>query len=546
LSKGIIAMKEDRQHSNGVHHPKVFRRGCRPELLRILLLITILILFVTTLSRSSFGQTLDRLEFPEKIQAGSEAEGQVFLKDKAPNKIEVQMSSSDPALAKIIPEKVTIDKDTKTKFQIQALAVDSEKIITITAKIGANSSIDRKITVVRVPAPPIPTLTIPRHIIAGNDAQGTVNFKEPVSAAIDFTLRSNNPSVEILPPSIHIAPSQQQASFTLRARRVITNQNVTVTLESGGATWATQSIIVTTDLARMLWLGFFGSIVTFVSLMLLPAFVGVSIRDSWRWLFIGEDGRPSTSKFQNTAWTAVILFAYSSIALARLLSGQHIMLTITPNLVIAMGISIITRVSAKAITVNQLSNNAIVKIPLADVAGNEAGSKGWVLHWDTLRFLFVDDAGRPELGKIQVMAWTFIAVRVYLAEWYAQINAADAANMDLPTIDGALMVLMGLANGGYLGNKLVIQEPLRLIDVSPNHGPVPQDVIITGTDFGISTDVSKVSVLDGNKPTTWQVTARTPKTITIKIPAPTVKGDHDIGMIVDGVKSTNTVKFTVD
>ncbi len=78
-----------------------------------------------------------------------------------------------------------------------------------------------------------------------------------------------------------------------------------------------------------------------------------------------------------------------------------------------------------------------------------------------------DDDGAPDLGKIQLLAWTFIAVAVYLFSLSQQIALREPLRLltelpnvsSLPDIDGTLMALMGLGQGGYLGKKIAELGP---------------------------------------------------------------------------------------
>jgi hypothetical protein len=58
------------------------------------------------------------------------------------------------------------------------------------------------------------------------------------------------------------------------------------------------------------------------------------------------------------------------------------------------------------------------------------------------------------LAKIQMLAFTTVAIGIFLATVIHQIVTNDIA-AGLPDIDASLMVLMGISNGGYLGKKLV-------------------------------------------------------------------------------------------
>ncbi len=166
-------------------------------------------------------------------------------------------------------------------------------------------------------------------------------------------------------------------------------------------------------------------------------------------LIEGADGHPSTSKLQWFLWTVVVLFSYVMIYAAQAANDNFAAIANIPdNLLIAMGISSFSMVAAKGITVSQVQSGQVVK-PQADPQNVSLGS------------IVQDDAGYPDLSKIQIMAWTLIAIVVYLL----QVNhtVADPTlpsdgtllTLTLPDIGGSLMLLMGLGHGAYLGKKLV-------------------------------------------------------------------------------------------
>lgn len=177
-------------------------------------------------------------------------------------------------------------------------------------------------------------------------------------------------------------------------------------------------------------------------------------------LVIGEDGRPSTSKFQMLVWTAAVVFAFLAIFQIRFSSGYHDGLPGIPtNLLIAMGMSVVTAVSAKSIAVGSQTNDdaaaagaAAAGVPVAAPPPSQSG-------------IFSDDNGTPDLGKVQLVLWTVIAIGVFLSEVFATIHCPNcspfdpkigntACNLGLPDIGTTLMILMGLGHGAYLGKKI--------------------------------------------------------------------------------------------
>jgi len=169
-------------------------------------------------------------------------------------------------------------------------------------------------------------------------------------------------------------------------------------------------------------------------------------------LVIGEDGRPSTSKFQMLVWTAAVVFGFLAIYQIRFSNGYCQELPGVPtNLLIAMGISVATAVSAKSIAVKSAASAAAAP-PDPQAPPSKSG-------------IFSDDTGSPDLGKFQLVLWTLIAVGVFLSEVFAIMQhpscppfdpkvGAAACTLSLPDIGQTLMILMGLGNGAYIGKKI--------------------------------------------------------------------------------------------
>lgn len=196
-------------------------------------------------------------------------------------------------------------------------------------------------------------------------------------------------------------------------------------------------------------------------------------------LIIGEDGQPSTSKFQLILWTGAVVFAYLATYEIRFSHGHPEGMPDMPqNLLIAMGISVVTSVSAKAIAVNA-SNNAAAAAAAApqqvvatgpSVVTQAAGQAPVVVTPVTVAptpsavidqsGLFKDASGSPDLGKIQLMLWTLVAVGIFLSNVFANIHspgvctAGGDCKESLPDIGETLMILMGLGHGAYLGKKI--------------------------------------------------------------------------------------------
>jgi FtsH-binding integral membrane protein len=168
------------------------------------------------------------------------------------------------------------------------------------------------------------------------------------------------------------------------------------------------------------------------------------------WKFLdGQDKRLSTSRFQTFFWTGVVIFGYSVIYSALAMQGDFNGFSDVPqNVLLALGLSAGTGVVAKAITVSQVARGQVKK------EGVERDRK--------LSDLVNDDDDWPDLFKVQMLAWTFLASAVFITFVAHDLNSIVRTHdrpATLPDIDSAMMILMGLGQGSYLGKKLVSVPP---------------------------------------------------------------------------------------
>ncbi|MDB4963973.1 MAG: hypothetical protein JWP01_3972 [Myxococcales bacterium] len=255
-------------------------------------------------------------------------------------------------------------------------------------------------------------------------------------------------------------------------------------------------------------LGAFAIALGFV--VVLVVVVGVVSKSTTynRWflgaLVSGSDGRLSTSKFQAVIWTAVALFGFVEVFTERLLVGVSAGdSTIPVSMLIAMGFSAVTMTAAKGITVSYVTNGLVNKEAPAAQRGRVRPKLGG---------LVTDDDGVPELAKIQMLAFTTIAVVFYLVRMSLQESVLPA----LTDIEPSLMALMGLSQGAYLGKKLTTTETPKVTGISPAMGRAGDIVKLTGISFGAEQDGNVVTV-DGTP--VPEVTAWTDKEIKFKLPA---------------------------
>ncbi len=202
----------------------------------------------------------------------------------------------------------------------------------------------------------------------------------------------------------------------------------------------------------------------------------------------GKDGKASTSKFQWAVWLVVIIFAYVFLWFIRTRENRWGAISEIPaNLLLVLGFSTITAVAAKGIVVGYTGAGSLAKGDATDPSTNTATQKGGLLQ---------DDDGTPELAKIQMVAFTFVAIGIFLYNVYHQAKGSHPT-ANLPNIDRSLLVLMGLSQGGYLGKKLVTTTTPLLNTLKPRPAWVGAEMTLAGSSFGQGGGASRL-LLDGS------------------------------------------------
>lgn len=157
-----------------------------------------------------------------------------------------------------------------------------------------------------------------------------------------------------------------------------------------------------------------------------------------------------------------------------------------------------------------------------------------------------DDTDIPDLSKVQLAAWTILAVVVFAVRVVFQLR--KDASPSMPDIDSTLMVLMGLGQGAYIGKKLTTTDTPRLLGVSPTSASRATDVTVVGVSFGPN-NANGVVTLDGAP---LHATSWTDTQVTFKVPDTQPNGSKWspgqrvlVGVIAGGRDSANVLPLTV-
>jgi hypothetical protein len=261
-------------------------------------------------------------------------------------------------------------------------------------------------------------------------------------------------------------------------------------------------------------------------------------------LAVGADGLLSVSKFQFLAWNMTVLFCYVWLLAADAYTkGTLSALSIPKYTLTAMGLSIATLATAKGITVSYVSAGRISK-PDVNGSGNPS------------ELVTQDDGQTPDLVKMQMLIWTVVAIVVYIIQTAIASRSPDvsmAGVLTIPDIDPVFMILMGLGQAAYLGNKLTGSDTPVITNLNPAVAKTNQKVVVSGTNLGgmlttyfdcIPVGVTHVPLTASSFelaiPTQLATTAANVNMATI---APGTR--FNVSVNVDGVQSANSMPIVV-
>jgi hypothetical protein len=224
---------------------------------------------------------------------------------------------------------------------------------------------------------------------------------------------------------------------------------------------------------------------------------------------------------------------------------------IPSNLILAMGLSSLTMLAAKGVTTSYAESGLVQKPENGPEAEAKSGSKS---NPEVKGGLFLDDEGKPDLSKIQIMGWTFIALGVFVGMVINTISTS-ALPQGLPNIDSTVLALMGIGQGAYVGKKLATKDDPdapRLAALLPEKGEKGKPVKITGVNFKdyksgslITIDGKPCDIAFDQKDNIWKDGEITFKLPDKKPDGTEMKGDIKIGLMVGDKKSVNELEFKV-
>jgi hypothetical protein len=203
--------------------------------------LTVLILGVPMAAKAQVPGVLSLS--PMNVVGGRTAIGTVRLFGPAPTGGRVvQLSSSNPAVAKI-PDRVTIQAgDTSVSFGITTLPVSGPGLtyVNISATVTQHSPVRLGVE----PAQPSSLTFAPEQVTGGHSTTGHLGLNGPAAGALVVPLSSSSPGVVTVPASVTVPARKTTASFTVTALPVGTSTPVVITASGSLGRNTTTSLTV--------------------------------------------------------------------------------------------------------------------------------------------------------------------------------------------------------------------------------------------------------------------------------------------------------------
>jgi hypothetical protein len=260
----------------------------------------------------------------------------------------------------------------------------------------------------------------------------------------------------------------------------------------------------------------------------------------FRGLFVGKDGRWSTSKLQALLWTYAVLFGLVSLIVAAWLgddSGWETQkdLGLQEEYLILLGGPFAAAVLSKAITTQKVEAGTLPK----SEAVAPAGSVG-----EGLREIISDDTGDTDLVDTQYFLFNLLGLGYFLGTFSFNLDQG------FPELPDLLVGLTSVSAAAYVAKKATERGAPSLTSVFPRKARVGDFVDVWGRNIVLRVDdpPSAPRVEVGKKKANVEVASETRiETDRIRVEIPNLAaGATRIVAVTEAGTSTNELDFEVD
>jgi hypothetical protein len=216
----------------------------------------------------------------------------------------------------------------------------------------------------------------------------------------------------------------------------------------------------------MTWLSILGLLGSFAVV------AGHGVTGLWLGLLIDTRNKVSLSRLQMTLWTILILSGFLAAVIVNIDNGQTepLAIAIPAELWLLMGISTASLVGSPLImgikkgrpANEDEKNRALIQLAHQAVNPAQVAIRGQLIVNQQAEAARIADlfqgsetgnAGKVDLGKLQMFFFTLILLFAYGTALAALFNGAASKIVALPAMDAGMLALLAISHTGYLVNK---------------------------------------------------------------------------------------------
>jgi hypothetical protein len=205
--------------------------------------------------------------------------------------------------------------------------------------------------------------------------------------------------------------------------------------------------------------GIITAVLTIVAILLINRAKSLSLYEAIK----SRDEFPSLENLQVFMWSVVIVFAFLTVYLVRVLGWVFDPPTgiLPENILKILGISAIVPAASSGLNSYKYGAVNIASIGVAPLAtGNTAQRFAYLKtknDWSSILL----EGGSSSITRLQMFVWTWIGIFIYLTVFFGTLytltlssSTTQLNEVRLPDVDPTLVVLMGISQGSFVAGKV--------------------------------------------------------------------------------------------
>jgi hypothetical protein len=204
--------------------------------------------------------------------------------------------------------------------------------------------------------------------------------------------------------------------------------------------------------------GIITAVLTIVAILLINRAKSLSLYEAIK----SKDEFPSLANLQVFMWSVVIVFAFLTVYLVRVLGGVFDPPTgiLPENILKILGISALVPAASLGLNSYKYGDAYIASIGVAPLATGNRAQRFADLKMKNDWSSILLEGGSSSVTRLQMFVWTWIGIFIYLTVFFGTLYTLTLSSsptqlneVRLPDVDPTLVVLMGISQGSFVAGK---------------------------------------------------------------------------------------------